>query len=127
MWLFLSKTQKLFISFKIYFSCCFGFRGNLEFPDLLQKKFYNINFWSHCYLHDGEEVDREEVDGEHDDDRDQHLGNLTPRPKLIVQRAIRRVQPETFHHLAGADLGSVHTHTPTHPHTHTHNTELFSA
>ena len=35
-------TQKLFISFKISYSCCFGFRGNLEFPDFLQKKFYNI-------------------------------------------------------------------------------------
>ena len=39
-------TQKLFISFKISYSCCFGFRGNLEFSDFLQKKFYNINFWS---------------------------------------------------------------------------------
>ena len=35
-------TQKVFISFKISYSCCFGFRGNLEFPDFLQKKFYNI-------------------------------------------------------------------------------------
>ena len=32
-------TQKLFISFKISYSCCFGFRGNLEFPDFLQKSF----------------------------------------------------------------------------------------
>ena len=39
-------TQKLFIAFKISYSCCFGFRGNLEFPDFLQKKFYNINYWS---------------------------------------------------------------------------------
>ena len=38
-------TQKLFISFKISYSCCFGLRGNLEFPDFLQKKFYNINYW----------------------------------------------------------------------------------
>ena len=36
-------TQKLFISFKISYSCCFGFRENLEFPDFLQKKFYNID------------------------------------------------------------------------------------
>ena len=35
-------TQKLFISFKISYYCCFGLRGNLEFPDILQKKFYNI-------------------------------------------------------------------------------------
>ena len=38
-------TQKLFISFKISYSCCFGFRENLEFPDFLQKKFYNIDYW----------------------------------------------------------------------------------
>ena len=25
-------------------SCCFGLRGNLDFPDFLQKKFYNINY-----------------------------------------------------------------------------------
>ena len=37
-------TQKLFIAFKISYSCCFGFRGNLEFPDFLQKKFYNIDY-----------------------------------------------------------------------------------
>ena len=30
--------QTLFISFKISYSCCFGLRGNLEFPDFLQKK-----------------------------------------------------------------------------------------
>ena len=36
-------TQKLFISFKIY-SCAYGFRGNLEFPDFPPKKFYNINY-----------------------------------------------------------------------------------
>ena len=37
-------TQKLFISFKISYYCCFGLRGNFEFPDFLQKKFYNINY-----------------------------------------------------------------------------------
>ena len=30
--------QKLIIVFKMVFSCCFGFRGNLDFPDFLQKK-----------------------------------------------------------------------------------------
>ena len=30
-------TQKMFISFKISYSGCFGFRGNLEFPDFIQK------------------------------------------------------------------------------------------
>ena len=42
-------TQKLFISFKRSYSCCFGLRGNLEFPDFLQKKFYNINY--RCWCH----------------------------------------------------------------------------
>ena len=32
-------NKKMFISFKISYSCCFGFRGNLEFPDFLQKSF----------------------------------------------------------------------------------------
>ena len=41
-------TQKLFISFKISYSCCFGFRENLEFPDFLQKKFYNIDYRPDC-------------------------------------------------------------------------------
>ena len=39
-------AQKLFIAFKMAYSCCFGFRGYLDFPDLLQKKFYNINYSS---------------------------------------------------------------------------------
>ena len=30
---------KLFISFKISYSCYFGFRGNLDFPDFIQKSF----------------------------------------------------------------------------------------
>ena len=34
---------KLFIAFKMAYSCCFGLRGILDFPDFLQKKFYNIN------------------------------------------------------------------------------------
>ena len=29
---------ELFISLKIAISCCFGLRGNLDFPDFLQKK-----------------------------------------------------------------------------------------
>ena len=44
-------TQKLFISFKISYYCCFGLRGNLEFPDFLQKKFYNINYRSSFTSH----------------------------------------------------------------------------
>ena len=31
-------TIKLFVSYKISYYCCFGFRGNLEFPDFHQKK-----------------------------------------------------------------------------------------
>ena len=40
--LFLIKTKptlKLFIAFKMAYSCSFGFRGNLDFPDFLQKSF----------------------------------------------------------------------------------------
>ena len=37
-------SLKLFIAFKMDYSFCFGLRGNLGFPDFLQKKFYNINF-----------------------------------------------------------------------------------
>ena len=32
-------TLKLFIAFKISYPCCFGLRGNLDFPDFLQKSF----------------------------------------------------------------------------------------
>ena len=32
-------AQKLFIAFKMAYSCCFGLRGNLNFPDFLQKTF----------------------------------------------------------------------------------------
>ena len=38
-------AKKLFITFKMTYYCCFGLRGNLDFPDFLQKKFYNINYW----------------------------------------------------------------------------------
>ena len=37
-------TLKLFRAFKKTYSSCFGLRGNLDFRDLLQKKFYNINY-----------------------------------------------------------------------------------
>ena len=30
-------TLKLFIAFKLAYSCCLGLRGNLNFPDFLQK------------------------------------------------------------------------------------------
>ena len=32
-------AQKLFIAFKMTNSCCFGLRGNLDFPDFLQKNY----------------------------------------------------------------------------------------
>ena len=38
-------AQKLFVSFKISYSCRFSLRENLDIPDFLQKKFYNINYW----------------------------------------------------------------------------------
>ena len=28
---------------KMAYSCCFSLGGNLDFPEFLQKKFYNIN------------------------------------------------------------------------------------
>ena len=37
-------TLKLFIAFKMPFSCSFSFGGNLDFPEFLQKSFYNINY-----------------------------------------------------------------------------------
>ena len=33
-----NNGHKLFIAFKMAYSCCFGLRGNLDFPDFLQKK-----------------------------------------------------------------------------------------
>ena len=38
-------TLELFIALKMAYSCCLGLRGNLYFPDFLQKKFYNIKHW----------------------------------------------------------------------------------
>ena len=40
-------TAKLLNTFKMAYSCCFSLGGNLDFLDFLQKKFYNINYWSH--------------------------------------------------------------------------------
>ena len=31
-------TLELFIALKMDYSCCFGLRGDLDFPDFLQKK-----------------------------------------------------------------------------------------
>ena len=39
-------TLELFIALKMAYCCCLGLRGNLDFPDFLQKMFYNINYWS---------------------------------------------------------------------------------
>ena len=38
-------TLELFIALKMAYCCCLGLRGNLDFPDFPQKKFYNINSW----------------------------------------------------------------------------------
>ena len=32
-------TLELFIALKMAYSCCFGFRGNLDFPGFLKKSF----------------------------------------------------------------------------------------
>ena len=37
-------TLKLFVTFKMAYSCCFSSGGNLDFLEFLQKKFYNINY-----------------------------------------------------------------------------------
>ena len=39
-------TLELFDAFKTAYSCSWGLRGNKEFQDFLQKKFYNINYRS---------------------------------------------------------------------------------
>ena len=39
-------SLKLLIIFKKAYSCCFSLGGNLDFPDFLQKKFYNIDYRS---------------------------------------------------------------------------------
>ena len=33
------NTLKMFIAFKMAYSCCFSFGGNLDFPEFLQKSF----------------------------------------------------------------------------------------
>ena len=38
-------TLQLFIALKMVYCCSLGLRGNLDFPDFLQNKFYNINYW----------------------------------------------------------------------------------
>ena len=37
-------SLKLFVAFKMAYYCCFSLGGNLDFPDFLQKKFYNIDY-----------------------------------------------------------------------------------
>ena len=44
-----NNALELFISLKMAISCCFGLRGNLDFPDFLQIKFYNINYRSNFW------------------------------------------------------------------------------
>ena len=39
-------TLQLFIALKMAYSCCFSLGGSLDFPEFLQKKFYNINYWT---------------------------------------------------------------------------------
>ena len=36
-------TPELLIALKMVYSSFFGLRGNLDFPDFHQKKFYNIS------------------------------------------------------------------------------------
>ena len=39
-------TLELFIALEMVYYCCFSLGGNVDFLDFLQKKFYNINYWS---------------------------------------------------------------------------------
>ena len=43
-------TLKVFIAFKMAHSWCFSLGENLDFLDILQKKFYNINKGSHSFF-----------------------------------------------------------------------------
>ena len=39
-----NNPLKLFIAFKMAYSCSFSWGGNLDFLEFLQKKFYNIDY-----------------------------------------------------------------------------------
>ena len=43
-------TPELLIALKMVYSCFFGLRGNLDFPDFLQKKLFNINSSTNRHL-----------------------------------------------------------------------------
>ena len=45
-----SYTLKLFIAFKIAYSCCLSSGGNLDFPDFLQKSFITSTTGLSFYL-----------------------------------------------------------------------------
>ena len=42
---------ELFIALKMAYYYCFGLRRNLDFPDFLQKKCYNINCRREIKMH----------------------------------------------------------------------------
>ena len=45
-------TLKLLIAFKMAYSCCFSFGGNVDFPEFRQKKFITLtNLVNLAYLH----------------------------------------------------------------------------
>ena len=52
-------TLKLFIAFKMAYSCCFSLGGNLDFPEFLQKKFYNITYSSEQIRHNNDCISTE--------------------------------------------------------------------
>ena len=52
-------TLKLFIAFKMAYSCCFSLGGNLDFPEFLQKKFYNIYYSSEQIRHNNDCISTE--------------------------------------------------------------------
>lgn len=62
----------------------------------------------------GEQVHRQEADGEHDDDADEHLGGLPTRPELSLSAGVH-VHRERVHHgaaatVVAADVCKTNTH-----------------
>ena len=53
-------TEKLLITFKLAYSCCFGLGGNLDFPDF-SKFFYNIDYSSSNIKYEGKELYAEKI------------------------------------------------------------------
>ena len=49
--------------------------------------------WNSSNLNNWQKMDRKEVNGKHDDNRDQHFGHFASSSQLVVQGSIRWIQP----------------------------------